>query len=634
MSNHLSPHVTSFPAIKDYAFLSDCEANLLLSPSGEVEWFCLPRPDSPAVFLSMLDRRAGRFRFGPGDVRSPIARRYLPGTLVLETTWQTRDGWLLVRDALLVGPWPDGGKRSLTWRRAPTDEAAEHVYLRTAECLAGEVSLVLDCEPAPTYGTGTCRWDYAEGDYRSVQAQLEPELSLSLSGALRLGIEGSRVRARTTLSEGQATYVALSWGDGAAPSTWPEAASRMEQTMSYWRRWLDDGYFPDHPWRERLQRSALTLKGLSFAPTGAFISASTTSLPETPGGSRNWDYRYAWLRDSTFALWGLYTLGLNREADDFFFFLMDVCRDGQELQVVYAVDGGHDLSEVELPHLSGYKGAKPVRVGNDAFKQKQNDVWGVVVDSVYIHERSSAAQLPEPLWSVVREQVDAALRHWRDKDRGIWEVRGAPQHFTTSKLMCWVATDRGARLARARGEELLADRWQLAADEIHADICANALRDGVFVQHYGSQELDASLLLMPLFRFLPPTDQRIIDTVTAIEERLTVNGLVLRYRTGVIDDGLRGDEGTFAICSFWLVSALATIGEVARAKVLADRLLSMSSELGLYAEELDARSGEHLGNYPQAFTHLALINALVHLIRAEEGVPADRLSVARMEREG
>jgi GH15 family glucan-1,4-alpha-glucosidase len=359
---------------------------------------------------------------------------------------------------------------------------------------------------------------------------------------------------------------------------------------------------------------------LSYEPTGALIAAATTSLPETPGGERNWDYRYTWIRDATFMLWGLYTLGFDWEANDFFYFLAELAEAEEgRLQIMYGIGGEADLPERTLDHLSGYEGARPVRVGNDAYRQDQHDVWGAILDSFYLHTKTRD-QLPERIWPILIKQVESALANWREPDRGIWEVRGEPKHFTSSKLMCWVAADRGARLAEIRGELEYAARWQSAADEIHADIGAHALDDrGVFCQHYETTALDASVLLMPLVRFLPPDDERIRHTVLAIADELTVGGLVLRYRTAETDDGISGGEGTFTICSFWLVAALVEVGEVHRARELCEKLLSYASPLQLYAEEIDPHSGRHLGNFPQAFTHLALINAVMHVIRAEQG---------------
>jgi GH15 family glucan-1,4-alpha-glucosidase len=451
---------------------------------------------------------------------------------------------------------------------------------------------------------------------------------------MRLGFEGARARARTTLRDGDTAFVALSWSEHGAPQTYDEAYHRLVHTADFWHEWLSHGDFPDHPWRTYLQRSALTLKGLTYAPTGAMCAAATTSLPETPRGERNWDYRYSWMRDSTFMLWGLYTLGFDEEANDFYYFIRDVATAHDELQVMYGIGGEKQLDEITLDHLSGYEGARPVRVGNGAYSQKQHDVWGAVLDSLYLHTKSRDG-LAESSWVVMRKQVEDAIAHWREPDHGIWEVRGKPQHFTSSKMFCWVACDRGARLARLRGADDLAARWQAAADEIKADVLEHGVDDrGVFTQHYDTTALDASLLLMPLMRFLPLDDPRIVATVNAIADELSVDGLVLRYRTEETDDGLSGEEGAFVICSFWLVSAFAEIGETQRARELCEKLLGYASPLYLYAEEIDAKSGRHLGNFPQAFTHLALINAVMHVIRADQELAAGQqtLDASRRER--
>ena len=607
-----------FPPIAEYAFLSDCEVNCLVAPSGAVEWMCLPRPDAPSIFNALLDRGAGAFRLGPYDEMVPAARRYLPGSLMLETTWQTRTGWLIVRDTLCMGPWHNIEERSRTHRRSPTDFDAEHCLLRTVKCVSGSVDVSMTCEPVFDYGREEPVWKYEGPGYGELVATVEglgPALRLTTS--LRPGIEGRGLNARTRMVEGDTHFVALAWSPLPPPRTLAEASVRMQRTSEYWRQWITLGDFPDHPWRSYLQRSALTLKGLTYAPTGALLAAATTSLPETPHGERNWDYRYAWVRDSTFALWGLYTLGFDREANDFFYFIADACREGKDLQVMYGVGGERELDESSLPHLSGYEGAFPVRVGHAAYKQRQHDVWGAVLDSVYLHARSRD-QLPESLWPVLKRQVEHAAAHWEEPDRGIWEVRGEPQHFVSSKLMCWVALDRGARLAGMYDEPEYAEKWQTLADQIHADVCTRGVDErGVFVQRYGSSALDASLLLLPLMRFLPPDDPRIRATVFAIADELTADGLVLRYRVEETDDGLTGEEGSFTICSFWLVAALVEIGEVEQARKLCERLLAYASPLELYAEEIDTNSGRHLGNFPQAFTHLALINAVMHVIRAE-----------------
>jgi len=608
-----------FAQIADYGFLSDCETSALVAPSGAVEWLCLPRFDSPSVFGAILDRDAGLFRLGPDGVNVPAARRYLPGTMVLETSWGTRGGWIIVRDVLLIGPWHHESERSHSHRRAPTDYDADHVLLRLVRCVNGQVQVNLDCEPKFEYGLLPAHWEHDGAGYHSAVAYAEgTDVRLGLTSDMRIGFEAGRATARTMMKQGETLFAALTWSEHPGPSTYEDAYERLVWTAHHWQHWLDHADFPDHPWRRYLQRSALTLKGLSYAPTGALVAAATTSLPESIGGERNWDYRYTWVRDSTFMLWGLYSLGFEWEANDYFFFLADVAEGERDLQIMYGVGGETELPERTLDHLTGYEGARPVRVGNDAYRQDQHDVWGALLDSFYLHTKSRD-QLPERIWPILVRQVEKALEHWRDPDYGIWEMRGSPKHFTSSKVMCWVAADRGARLAEIRGDMEYAARWQSAADEIKEDICANAVDErGVFCQHYDTTALDASVLLMPLVRFLPADDPRIRSTVLAIADELSEDGLVLRYRPEETDDGLAGVEGTFTICSFWLVSAFVEIGELRRARDLCDKLLSYASPLDLYAEEIDPKSGRHLGNFPQAFTHLALINAVMHVSHAEE----------------
>jgi alpha,alpha-trehalase len=620
-----------YPPIAEYGFLSDCQTCALVAPNSNIEWLCLPRFDSPSVFGAVLDRDAGVFRLAPADVQVPAARRYLPGTNVLETSWGTSSGWIIVRDALLIGPWHHEHERSRSHRRAPTDYDADHVLLRLIRCVNGEVQVTLDCEPRFEYGKLSGSWEYDGPAYHRAQCSCEGAgLRLTLTSDVNVGFEGARATGRTLMKEGDTLFVALSWSEHPAPDNYEEAYERLVWTAHHWQHWLDHGTFPDHPWRTHLQRSALTLKGLSYGPTGALVAAATTSLPESPGGERNWDYRYTWIRDASFMLWGLYTLGFDWEANDFFYFIADVAENEEDqLQVMYGIDGDDTLTEETLDHLSGYEGARPVRTGNAAYDQEQHDVWGALLDSVYLHTKSRD-HLPERIWPMLKKQVETAIDKWRQPDRGIWEVRGEARHFTSSKLMCWVAADRGARLAEVRDELEFAARWQSAAEEIKADILENALDDrGVFCQHYDTDALDASVLLMTLTRFLPPEDERIRATVLAVADELTDDGLVLRYRVNETDDGLAGEEGTFTICSFWLVSALVEIGEVERGRDLCEKLLSYSSPLGLYAEEIDPRTGRHLGNFPQAFTHLALINAVMHVIRSDQGLEAGMLPLGR-----
>ncbi len=611
-----------FPPIADYAYLSDCHTGALLAPDGSIEWMCMPHFDSPTIFGALLDRGAGSWRVGPYGTFVPAGQRYIPGTNMIETTWMTSQGWLRVVDALTVGEWHDD-KHATSHTRPPTDYDADHLLVRLVECIQGEVQLEIVCEPMLDYGQTPTRWSHVElgeDDVHAVDgagAEEEPA-RCRLFSDVRLGIEGNRMHGRHTMAEGERCFCALSWtAQLRGPHTVAQAEEYLERTSHFWRSWLAEGTYPDHPWRYHLQRSALTLKGLTFMPTGALVAAATTSLPETPGGERNWDYRYCWMRDASFTLWALHALGLDWEADDFIQYVADMQRneDGS-LQIMYGIDGRKDLEESTLDHLSGYEGARPVRVGNGAYRQRQNDVYGAVLDSVYLHSKQRD-HIPDRLWPVLVDQVHCAEKAWREPDQGIWESRGPARHYVSSKLMCWVALDRGARLAERRGHP--AAKFQDLADEIKKDILEHGVDSrGVFRQHYESDALDASSLLVSIVRFLPPDDERVRATVTAIREELTEGGLVLRYRTEATDDGLHGEEGTFLICSFWLVTALSEIGENRAAAHLCERLLSYASPLGLYAEELEASSGRHLGNFPQAFTHLALINAVTHVIEAQE----------------
>src|SRR2546422_6544314 len=532
---------------------------------------------------------------------------------------------------MCIGPWYHSQRRSGTYRRPPSDHEAEHILLRTARCVVGSVELSLDCQPVFDYGQTGAKWEYAGQDYNeAIASGGENEVPIRLVTDLRVGFEGPGAHATKVLRQGERAYVAMVWprsrhstgkeywAEHPAPASVEEAFERVERTAEFWREWINHGEFPEHPWQSYLQRSALTLKGLTYSPTGALLAAPTTSLPETIGGERNWDYRYTWIRDGTFMLWGLYTLGFDREANDFFYFIADVAAGKKDLEIMYGIGGEPELTEKTLDHLSGYDISRPVRIGNAAYRQVQHDVWGAVLDSVYLHTRSRD-YLPEVVWPILKRAVECAIENWRLPDRGIWEVRGEPQHFTSSKIMCWVALDRGSKLAELQGEKSYAQTWRALAEEIKSDVLANGVDSrGVLTQRYGDDALDASLLLAILTRFLPADDPRVRATVLAIADELTEEGLVLRYRTEETDDGLSGEEGTFTICSFWLVSALVEIGEIHRAKHLCERLLSFASPLHLYAEEIEPRTGRHLGNFPQAFTHLALINAVVHVIRAEE----------------
>jgi GH15 family glucan-1,4-alpha-glucosidase len=606
-----------FPPIAEYAFLSNCHTGALIAPDGAIDWLCVPSFDAQSVFGSLLDRQAGTFRFAPFGINHPTARAYEPGTNVMETTWKSPTGWVVVRDALTMGPH-DHEDEITPHTRPPADDDAEHMLVRTVECLDGRVEIELVCEPAFDYGRITATWTLADGG-RHVADATGGGLTIRLRSDLALGIEGGRVRARHVLQRGDRAYCALSWAEQlATPEDVEDAHRRIAYTSAWWRNWLGNARIPDHRFRESIQRSALAIKGLTYMPTGATVAALTTSLPETPGGERNWDYRYTWMRDATFTLQALHWLNLDWEADEFMQFVAEVepTEDGS-LQIMYGIDGRRDLHETTRDDLSGYAGARPVRIGNGAFDQRQNDVFGAVLDSILLHAQR-AQRMPRNLWPIVESQAECAAKAWREPDQGIWEARGKPQHYVSSKLMGWVALDRAAKLAEIRGDPERAARWAATAEEIKADILEHGLtKDGVLRQHYKTDSLDASVLLAAIFGFLPDEDPRLRATVRAIADDLTENGFVLRYRTDETDDGLSGKEGTFLICSFWLVSALAIVGEVQQARDLMERLLRVASPLGLYAEEFDADTGRHLGNFPQAFSHLALMEAAARIIVSE-----------------
>jgi len=604
-----------FPPIADYAFLSDCHTGALVAPDGAIDWLCIPSFDAPSVFGSLLDRQAGFFRFAPFGISHPTARAYVPGTNVFETTWKTPSGWVVVRDALTLGP-RDHEDTVTPHTRPPSDDDGDHMLVRTVECLDGRVEIDLVCEPAFDYGRTPATWTMVDGEHAADATGAG--VTFRLVTDLAIDVEGETARGRHELEAGDRAYCALSWAEGlAAPQSFDEAAARIDSTTRFWRRWLSKARIPDHRLRDPVQRSALTIKGLTYMPTGATVAALTTSLPETPGGERNWDYRYTWIRDTTFTLQALHFLNLDWEAGEFMEFVGDLepTEDGS-LQIMYGIDGRRDLRETTRDDLTGYSGASPVRIGNGAFDQRQNDVFGAVLDSILLHSRHSE-RLPRRLWPIVQAQAECATQVWQNPDQGIWEARGKPQHYVSSKLMCWVALDRAAKLAEIRGDPKLEEKWAAVADEIRTDILEHGVRDGVLRQHYDTESLDASTLLAAIFGFLPGDDETLRKSVLAIANDLTEDGFVLRYRTGETDDGLSGKEGTFLICSFWLVSALGIIGERQAATDLMERLLRVASPLGLYAEEFDVTTGRHLGNFPQAFSHLALIEAAARIIVPE-----------------
>jgi alpha,alpha-trehalase len=556
-----------FTPIANYGFLSDCHTGALVAPDGSVDWLCVPRFDCASVFGALLDRGAGSFRLAPFGINVPSDRIYEPGTNSLVTSWRTPTGWAIVRDALTMGP--RRGEDTITpHTRPPADEDAEHVLVRTARCIEGSVEIDLICEPVFDYGRVPAQWSLSTDRHRADTSHADQALRLQTD--MLIGIEAGRARARHVLHAGDSAYCALSWDEAASvPTSCEEAFGQLESTTRFWRSWLAKARIPDHELGPLIQRSALTIKGLTYMPTGATVAAD-----------------------------------LERNDDG-------------ALQIMYGIDGRRDLTETVREDLSGYDGASPVRIGNGAFDQRQNDVFGAALDSVLLHSRRSQ-RIPRRLWPLVESQAECAIAVWREPDQGIWEARGKPRHYVSSKLMCWVALDRASKLAGIRADHALAGQWAQIAAEIKADILEHGVdKRGALRQHYETDALDASNLLAAIFGFLPGNDERLRATVLTIADELTEQGFVLRYRTDETDDGLSGKEGTFVICSFWLVSALAIIGEIARARDQMQRLVKVASPLGLYAEEFDTDTGRHLGNFPQAFSHLALVEAAARIIVAE-----------------
>ena len=441
-----------FPPIAEYAFLSNCHTGALIAADGSIDWLCFPSFDSASVFGSLLDRQAGSFRLGPFGITHPVARAYVAGTNVMVTTWRTPTGWVEVFDALTMGP-RNHEDEVTPHTRPPADDDADHMLVRTVRCVAGRVEVELVCEPCFDYGREPA--DLATGGRRSPCRRClgRGSAASASSSDLALGIEATGVRARHVLEKGDRAFCALSWAEGlASPADVADADARIAATVEFWRNWLGAARIPDHRFREPVQRAALTVKGLTYMPTGATVAALTTSLPETPGGERNWDYRFTWMRDTTFTLQALHFMNLDWEAEEFMQFVADLepTEDGS-LQIMYGIDGHRELTETTRDDLSGYAGARPVRIGNGAFDQRQNDVFGAVLDSILLHTRKSE-RLPRRLWPIVQSQAECATRVWREPDQGIWEARGKPQHYVSSKLMCWVALDRAAKLAGIRGD--------------------------------------------------------------------------------------------------------------------------------------------------------------------------------------
>ena len=599
--------------IGDYAMLSDCSSAALVGTDGSIDWLCLPRFDSPALFSRLLDPDAGHFSIAPAAPYT-VTRAYVPGTLVLETTFTTDDGVVRLTDALAV---PAGQRGHDLGKDAP------HELLRSVEGVAGEVELRLELAPRPEYGLVHPLFRQTEDGGRTFGG---PSPIVMRAGA-PVVVERTAMGGTFTVSEGQEVGFAMRWAPpemSDPTATDPgDVRARIDDVIAAWQSWEAEHDVYEGPNRELVRFSARVLKGLSYRPTGAIVAAATTSLPEDVGGERNWDYRYAWIRDASLTMEALYIGACSDEAVDFASFMTSSAGGGHgidhSLQIMYGIGGEHDLSERELPHLRGWRDSRPVRVGNSAWDQVQLDVYGELLNALHLY-RERLGDLHPEIQRFVADLADTAARRWTERDSGMWEMRGAPRHHLSSKVLCWTALDRAVALAPQLGEHARTAAWAAARDEIREAVLTRgwSAERGAFAQSFDSDELDAAQLLMPILGFLPATDERMRATIEAIARDLTEDGLVLRYRNeaGLNADGLSGEEGTFVICSFWLVTCLAQAGELDRAEALFDRLAGSANDLGLLAEEIDPATGELLGNFPQAFSHIGLITAAAAIDRA------------------
>ena len=595
-----------YAPIGDYAIIGDCHTAALVGRDGSIDWYCPGRFDAAAVFCRLLDaQRGGAFRIGPArTAQASIRRRYRGPTNILETTFEVGGGVVRLTDFMPV--------HARGHHRRGYDVGTAHRVLRLVEGVRGEVDLELSFCPSFDFCRSSTRLEVVPG--QGVVASGGREcLALACPG-VELEADDGGARATLRVPAGERLWISL--GPDFEPRDYE---ADLESTTSYWKRWADAcGYRGEY--REHVVRSALALKLLMYEPTGAVVAAPTTSLPEEIGGVRNWDYRFAWLRDSALILYALLTLGYDEEADDFFHWLGGVCGSDPSVspQIMYRIDGSPDLPEVELTHLAGYRGSRPVRVGNAAATQRQLDIYGEVLSAAYLHLRHGRHEhdAAAASWPLLRALVEQAAEHWREPDNGIWEVRGGPRDFLYSKLMCWVALDRGIRIAREDGLDAPFDRWRQTRRDIREAILSQGYseRVGAFTQAFGSDDLDATALVIPRIGFLPATDPRFLSTLDRIQEQLVgSDGFVHRYCTA---DGLPGGEGSFTLCSLWLVDALALAGRVDQARALFERILGRANDLGLFSEEFASSTGELLGNYPQGFTHLGLIGAAVNLAKA------------------
>ena len=599
--------------IADYGLLADCNSAALVSRAGSIDWLCLPRYDADAIFARVLGDEAGHWSIRPAGEYA-VERRYVSGTLVIETTFTTDTGQVRVRDAMAFAPGQSGHALGYD---------APHEVLRAVEGVSGHVDMELELAPRPEYGLITPLIRLEPGGARTFGSG-----RISVRSAAPLEVADGTMRAAFTVAAGETPGFALRWASAERrtapePTSSENVAARIDETVEAWRSWEREHDVYAGPNRERVRLSARVLKGLTYRPTGAIVAAPTSSLPETVGGERNWDYRFSWIRDSSLTLEALYIGACTDEAEEFISFMTSAAggRAGEgSLQIMYGIGGEHDLSERELAHLPGWRESRPVRVGNGAWNQVQLDVYGELLNALHLYHARLGDLHPE-IQAFVADLADTAAARWTERDSGIWEMRGDPLHHLSSKVMCWTALDRAVKLAPQLGEHAKAEEWAAARDAIRDAILSRGWSDErqAYAQAFDSDELDAAVLLMPIYGFLPATDPRMRATIEAVARDLTEDGLVLRYRNqeGVNADGLSGEEGTFVICSFWLANCLAKAGEVARAEALYEQLAGYANDLGLLAEEIETTTGEQLGNFPQAYSHIGLITAGYEIDKAK-----------------
>jgi len=606
----------TYRPIESYGIVGDMHTAALIGTDGSIDWLCFPNFDSPAVFAAILDdRKGGRFRIYPTIDGVTHKQFYWPDTNVLITRFLCADGVAEIADFMPI--------------EESTPGEGEHQLIRRVTVVSGSMEFGMECRPAFNFAR-----DSHETSLTGRNGAVFHSSSMSLGLATDVALEkdgSSGIKARFALEEGQtAVFLLQQMPKGSEESIAldeVETELLFRKTVDYWRRWISQSRYTGR-WREMVNRSALLLKLLTYEPTGAIVAAPTCSLPETIGGERNWDYRYTWIRDAAFTLYALMRIGFTQEAARFMDWLEARCHERRpdgSLQIMYGIDGRHELKEEILDHLDGYRGSRPVRVGNAAHSQLQLDIYGELMDSVYLANKYGNP-ISYELWGELRELLNWVCDHWKEPDNGIWEMRGGPRHFVYSKVMCWVALDRGVRLANKRsfpGEHV---RWLKDRDETYKEILKNgwSTERSSFVQYFGSKSLDAANLIMPLVFFMSPTDPRMLKTLYATNQTpsrggLVSNSLVYRYHFKDGVDGLAGDEGTFNICTFWLVEALTRAGRFERerideARLIFEKMLGYANHLGLYAEQT-SRRGEALGNFPQAFTHLALISSAYNLDR-------------------